>query len=132
MDDLVHQAEDLHRRSSSWVTFFRDVFGVDGLIRRTLSPGELREFWTSETHHELAEMLADLRSTDRTPPARHEPEQMITIRIPVSLHELLITETREADLSLNKLAITKLLQRADPRFTPEEPVGRRGRRFAVR
>ncbi len=129
MESIAEEAEQLYRRVSSWVVFHRLVFGVDGLIAQRFDPGaERARFYESDDYAELCEMLADLRSSDTRKPSIEEPEQMITIRIPKSLHAVLIAEAGECDLSINKLAITKLLKPADPRTTPEQLGRVRGRR----
>lgn len=129
MDDILSQALVLHVRVSNWVQFYRLVFGVDGLIRSTLDGDDLAEYFESDDYVEICELLADLRSTDRSKPSVIEPEQTVTIRIPVSMHRVLAAECHEAGLSLNKLAITKFLQRCDPRCTPEPADAIRGRRI---
>ncbi len=53
---------------------------------------------------------------------------MITVRLPVSMHEAMKLESAEVGLSINKLCITKLLQKLDPKFAPQEPGKRRGRK----
>lgn len=132
MDEILSQARVLHSRTTNWVQFYRLVFGVDGLIRSTLEGDDLLRYFATDDYRELCELLADLRSTDSAKQSAVEPCQVITIRIPCSLHRVLADECRETDLSLNQLAITKLLSRCDSRCTPE-PVGqRRGRRLCDR
>ena len=53
---------------------------------------------------------------------------MITIRLPKSLHDTLRTEADDMNLSINKLCISKLLQRIESRFVPVQQGRRRGRR----
>ena len=96
-----------------------------------MQDSERYQFEQSEGYAQLQEMLADLRTNDRLKSDFLEPQQMITIRIPLSLHKLLIRESNELELSLNKLAITKLLRPAEPRFTPLQVGKRRGRRSPV-
>jgi hypothetical protein len=53
---------------------------------------------------------------------------MITIRLPKSLHDSLKEEADELNLSINKLCISKLLQRIESRYVPIQQGRRRGRR----
>ena len=56
------------------------------------------------------------------------PERKITIRLPKSLHDSLRIESEALKLSINKLCISKLLQRIESRFVPVQQGRRRGRR----
>ncbi len=73
-------------------------------------------------------MLAAIRSQDSSKGDAAEPERMITIRLPKSLHEALANESEEVKLSINKLCITKLVQSVESRFVPVQRGRRRGRR----
>jgi hypothetical protein len=53
---------------------------------------------------------------------------MITIRLPASLHDALKAEADELNLSINKLCISKLLQRIESRYIPIQQGRRRGRK----
>jgi len=48
--------------------------------------------------------------------------EVITIRIPQSLHAALRVEAHEHHTSMNKLCISKLLQFIDTEMVPSEPV----------
>lgn len=116
-------------RGQGWVAFFANVFGPRGVLRTRLTAQQLERFRMTETYAELLEMLADERSADRTSASAYEPERMITIRIPRSLHDVLCSESIDAELSLNKWAITKLTQPVAHRFVPIQRGRVRGRRF---
>ena len=77
---------------------------------------------------ELQEMVAAVRSQDSSKGDSAEPERMITIRLPKSLHDSLRIEADDLNLSINKLCISKLLQRIESRFVPVQQGRRRGRR----
>lgn len=53
---------------------------------------------------------------------------MITVRIPKSLHDRICEEANELNVSVNKLAITRLLQRVDLAMLPSSGQKRRGRK----
>lgn len=113
----------------NWVLFYREVFGVDGVMRKLFTTVEELKTWESSPEFfETHEMLAALRSQDNGKGDTIEPQRMITVRLPVSMHEAMKLESAEVGLSINKLCITKLLQKLDPRFAPQEPGKRRGRK----
>ncbi|MEL6107377.1 MAG: hypothetical protein AAFU85_15160 [Planctomycetota bacterium] len=122
-------AEEAFAKTGSWVIFFREILGVDGVVRRLFTdPDELARFIEGPEYGTLQEMLAAVRSQDQSKSDSAEPERMITIRIPRSLHDLLRVESEACDLSINKLCISKLLQPIESRFIPEQRGRRRGRR----
>ena len=122
-------AEEAFAKTGSWVIFFREILGVNGVVRRLFpDPMELAQFIEGPQYSTLQEMLAAIRSQDQSKSDSAEPERMITIRIPRSLHDLLRVESEDCDLSINKLCISKLLQPIESRFVPEQRGKRRGRR----
>ncbi|QDT09962.1 hypothetical protein [Planctomycetes bacterium K23_9] len=127
--EALRIAQEAFAKTGSWVVFYREIMGVDGIVRK-LFPGseEMRRFETSKEFGELQEMVAAVRSQDSSKGDAAEPERMITIRLPKSLHDTLRSESDEMNLSINKLCISKLLQRIDPRCVPEQQGRRRGRR----
>ena len=113
----------------NWVLFYREIFGVDGVMRKLFTTVEELKTWESSPEFfETHEMLAALRSQDNGKGDTIEPQRMITVRLPVSMHEAMKVESTEVGLSINKLCITKLLQKLDSRFAPQEPGKRRGRK----
>ena len=122
-------AEQAFSQTGSWVVFFREMFGPKGIVR-TLFPEitEREKFQSTEPYRQLQEMLAAVRSQDTSKGDANEPERMITIRLPKSLHEALTEESGEVNLSINKLCITKLVQSVESRFVPVQKGRRRGRR----
>ena len=128
-DEILRVAQDAFSKTGNWVTFYREILGSNGIVRQ-LYPDveERRKFEATETFAELQEMLAALRSHDPSKSDATEPERMITIRIPKSLHDALKDESEEMTLSINKLCISKLLQHIDSRFVPIQQGRRRGRR----
>ena len=127
--EVLRLAQDLFPQTGSWVVFYRLMLGAEGACRKLFpTTDELRYFEATDEFIELNEMVAALRSQDSAKGNTAEPERMITIRIPKSLHDVLKLESDEQDLSINKLCISKLLQRLRPQFVPEQKGRRRGRR----
>jgi predicted HicB family RNase H-like nuclease len=128
-DQLLAEAGSIYRESTDWVEFFRAVFGADGLIQRSFPEVKSRRsFENSPQYQKMQAMLAELR---RQPPSANAPrnaEQVVTLRLPQSVHRTLRLEADERHTSLNKLCISKLLQSIDDSLVPtdiplkEEPV----------
>ena len=66
-------------------------------------------------------MLAKLRerTSDSTANGK-EPQRVITVRLPKSMHEALKEEAKQHRTSMNKLCISKLLQVVDDELVPAE------------
>ncbi len=106
-------ATDMYRARPDWVTFFREILGVNGVVRRLFTDADLlAEFEKSEDYRRIQQMLARLRQ-QATEVERREPTKVITVRLPQSLHELLRVEAHERQTSINRLCISKLLQVLD-------------------
>ena len=126
--EILRIAQDAFSKTGNWVAFYREILGSTGIVRQFYpETDERRKFESTETFAELQEMLAALRSHDPSKSDAAEPERMITIRIPKSLHDALKDESEEMTLSINKLCISKLLQHIDSRFVPIQQGRRRGR-----
>lgn len=127
--EVLRLAQEAFPKTGSWVLFYREMLGVDGVVRKLYpEPQEMRVFEESNEFAELQEMVAAMRSQDSSKGDATEPERMITIRLPKSLHDSLRIEADEMNLSINKLCISKLLQRIQSRFVPVQQGRRRGRR----
>lgn len=98
--------------TKDWVTYFREVLGSSGVVRRMFRDEALTKFEQSEHYAELLLMLARLKS--RRPGNEgdvvSEPQRMITVRLPASLLELLREEAQRRNTSINSLCIAKLVQ----------------------
>lgn len=120
--EVFRIASELYAQVPDWVTFFREVLGLDGIIRQVYtSPELLAQFEQSEEYQQIQLMLAKLRErgTDATNNAK-EPTRVITVRMPKSLHEALRAEAHGRHTSMNKLCISKLLQVVDDTLVPAE------------
>jgi predicted HicB family RNase H-like nuclease len=114
-------ANEMFSHQPDWITFFREVLGVDGLIRRLFaSPEELVAFEKTEEYAEIQQMLAKLRERTGAQADGKEPTRVITVRLPKSLHEALKTEAHDRKTSMNQLCISKLLQVIDGEFVMAE------------
>ncbi|MDX1963451.1 MAG: toxin-antitoxin system HicB family antitoxin [Pirellulales bacterium] len=104
-----------------WVTFYREVLGVDGIVRR-LYPDQaaLAEFEATEEYAEIQKLLTTIREKTKNK-SKAEPIRVITVRMPKSLHEALNVEAMELKTSVNQLCISKLIQWIDGEFVPSAP-----------
>ena len=109
--EVLQVAENLYRQSPDWITFFREVLGIDGTVRKAFpSFEELTEFEKSEEFDRIQQFLLKLRETRTVADPDTEPTRVITVRLPKSMHEYLRTEAHDLRTSMNKLCISKLLQ----------------------
>ncbi|MEX0676017.1 MAG: hypothetical protein WD063_03000 [Pirellulales bacterium] len=120
--DVFRVADEIYRQRPSWVTFFREVLGVDGIVRQAYStPEALAHFEQTPEYQKIQHMLAKLRENDSDlPGGPREPTRVITVRLPKSLHESLRAEAHDRRTSMNKLCISKLLQVIDEELVPVE------------
>ena len=119
--EVYRVANALYHQDPDWVTFFREILGVDGVVRRLfLSQEELNSFEKTNEYAELQQMLTKLRQRNSATPDDKEPTRVITVRLPKSLHESLRVEAHDRKTSMNKLCISKLLQVIDDQFVPTE------------
>jgi predicted HicB family RNase H-like nuclease len=113
--------QHLFAKNPDWVTFFREVLGVTGIVRRSFPTKDLLdEFERSETYAEILQLLTRLREKQVTSEQQQEPTRVITVRLPRSLHEALRIEAHEHRTSMNKLCISKLLQFIEHEYVPTD------------
>jgi predicted HicB family RNase H-like nuclease len=119
--EIKQVAASLYSTSPDWVSFYREVLGLHGLVRRTF-PGldAMKEFEETEAYEEIQRMLTKLREKGPLESNDAEPTRVITVRLPKSLHETLRVEAHEHQTSMNKLCISKLLLMIDNQFVPAE------------
>jgi len=122
--DVFQVADELFRQTPDWVTFFREVLGVDGIVRRSYpDEAERAEYEKGEQYQQIQQMLASLR--EKSADVSNDPQdpiRVITVRLPQSLHETLKAEAHGHRTSMNKLCITKLLKVIEAE--PAEPASR--------
>jgi predicted HicB family RNase H-like nuclease len=113
-------AVEMFQQQPDWITFFREVLGVDGLVRKLFStPEELAEFEQTAEYAEIQLMLAKLRERGSWAEGK-EPTRVITVRLPKSLHESLRAEAHDRKTSMNQLCISKLLHVLNNEYVPAE------------
>jgi predicted HicB family RNase H-like nuclease len=119
--EVYRVASDLYRQNPDWVTFFREVLGVEGVIRRVFpTQHEVDQFEASPEYAEIQQMVAKLRERNGAGGDDTEPTRVITVRLPKSLHESLRAEAHQKRTSMNKLCISKLLQVIDEELIPHD------------
>ncbi len=133
-EEIWTAAQRLYAADCDWITFYREILGLRGMIRRHFATMEaLALFEQSPMYRDIQRMLADLR---RRTPAKKDPAaedlaealgeatKVITVRIPQSLHDALKIEAYEHRTSINKLCISKLLQYIDAEHVPSALQGK--------
>ena len=114
-------AAEMFQQQPDWVTFFREVLGVDGLVRKLFNtPEQMAEFEKTAEYAEIQAMVAKLRARSDAQDQGKEPTRVITVRLPKSLHESLRAEAHTRNTSMNQLCISKLLQVIDEQLVPAE------------
>lgn len=118
---ILQTARQLYESEPDWVTFFREILGVDGIVRRQFTRlEELTAFEKSEEFDQIQKWLVKLREQKNATDTESEPTRVITVRLPKSMHEYLRTEAHDLRTSMNKLCISKLLQVIEQDLIPTE------------
>ncbi|MEK6236104.1 MAG: toxin-antitoxin system HicB family antitoxin [Planctomycetales bacterium] len=110
--EALRVAEGFYKQQPEWVVFFREILGVNGVIRKLFPTGE--EWTAFEASPEFAaihRMLHDLRKRDEKAGRAKEDVAVVTVRMPRELHESLKEEAEQKQTSLNKLCVSKLLHK---------------------
>ncbi|MEO2047040.1 MAG: hypothetical protein ABGX16_10750 [Pirellulales bacterium] len=119
--EVLQVAKNLYQQNPDWVTFFREVLGIDGVVRKAFPAYEdLTEFEQSEEYEQIQQCLVKLREKRTIADPETEPTRVITVRLPKSMHEYLRTEAHDLRTSMNKLCISKLLQMIGEEKIPNE------------
>ena len=94
-----------------WATFFREVLGVNGIVRKLYpTTSELADFEKTKEYADIQAMLVKLREKSLNKSPESEPTRVITVRLPKSMQDALNREADERSTSVNQLCISKLLQ----------------------
>jgi hypothetical protein len=121
---ILQAARQLYESEPDWVTFFREILGVDGIVRRQFTRLEdLTAFEKSPEFDQIQKWLVKLREQKNATDTESEPTRVITVRLPKSMHEYLRTEAHDLRTSMNKLCISKLLQVIEQDLIPTERSG---------
>ncbi len=127
--NVVSMASELFGVAPTWTAFYREVLGANGIARFFFSDMDDRQAYeASDSHSQIFEMLTALRSRDLPENDPTEPQRMITIRLPMTLHNAICDKANELEVSVNKLCISRMLQQLDDRMIPACKNKRRGRR----
>jgi predicted HicB family RNase H-like nuclease len=120
-EKIYRAAYDLYCGNPDWVSFFRDILGLSGVVRQHFTTREsLAAFERTETYAEIQQMLTRLRERAGETPPLQEPTRVITVRLPKSLHDALRAEAHDHHTSMNKLCISKLLQFIETELVPSD------------
>ena len=121
-EELVYRAAyELYCHNPDWVVFFREILGLEGVVRRNFPTREsLLEFERTETFGKIQHMLGKLREQVVASPGVQEETRVITVRLPKSLHDALKAEAHEYRTSVNRLCISKLLQFIEDELVPAD------------
>ncbi len=126
---VLHVAKQLCGKDPDWVTFFREVLGIEGIVRKAFPNfDDLVDFEKSEEFAAIQRILVKLREKKPTAETETEPTRVITVRLPKSMHEYLRTEAHDLRTSMNKLCISKLLQMVEQEMIPAEKTATSRRR----
>jgi len=119
--EALRVAREFFRSVPDWVTFFREVLGVEGIVARLFPQAdEYARFEQSDEFGELQLLIVKLRERTNVQNESKEPTRVITVRLPKSLHESLRVEAHSRRTSMNKLCISKLLQVIDDSMIPND------------
>lgn len=119
--EALRVAREFFRNVPDWVTFFREILGVEGVVQRLFTqPDEFSRFEQSDEYGEIQLMIVKLRERTNVQNESKEPTRVITVRLPKSLHESLRVEAHSRRTSMNKLCISKLLQVIDESMIPSD------------
>ncbi len=123
--EALQRAREIFNKQQDWVTFYREVLGLNGIVRQCHpTPEAMSCFEKSQEFEEIQIMLAKLRekhtSKQSGASGPTEATRVITVRLPKCLHESLRTEAHDKRTSMNKLCISKLVQFIDEGLVPAE------------
>lgn len=106
--EALRLARELYEAKPHWTVFFREVLGVGGVVRKLFeTPEELQAFAGSAEYQQIQRMMRDLKPEGDEPSG---PLSVITVRMPSALHDVLRFEAEQAEMSMNRLCIGKLMQ----------------------
>lgn len=122
-------ANDLFGNAPTWICFYRSLLGGSGMIHSIFTDhDEFGRFLRTDQYHQIQQMLTALRSRDLPENDPNDPQRMITVRLPKSLHEAMCDEAGRLNISVNRLCISRMLQLLDPAMIPETKSKPRGRK----
>ncbi len=121
LTEVKRTIEHLFAKGPDWVTFYREVLGLHGIVRQVFPTREmLAAFEQTEDYQEILQLLTKLREQGAPIEDADDSTRVITVRLPKSMHETLRAEAHEHHTSMNKLCISKLLQFIENDKVPSE------------
>ena len=85
---ILQVAKQLYQSNPDWVTFFREVLGVDGAARSVFpDQNDYVSFEKTTQYSEIQQMVTNLRNRKIPGGSHNEATRVITVRLPESLHE---------------------------------------------
>lgn len=120
LNSLVKAVEAAFTTATDWVDAFRQILGLDGILRSSLSAAELT--WLEREgnlYPQWQERIAKMRAAE-SQVVEIPAQRVITVRLPVPLHASLRSEAHDMKTSMNKLCISKLMQPIDPKYVPTD------------
>ncbi len=119
--EALRGATELFSKEPDWVTFYREVLGVEGIVRKLYAtPEAFADFQTTAEYCEIQRMLNAIRERTKNK-SKAEPTRVITVRMPKSIHDTLFAEADQLNTSVNQLCISKLIQWIDKERVPATP-----------
>jgi hypothetical protein len=113
----------------TWTAFYREALGKEGVASKVFPDKQGYDaFMESPEYFQVLEMLTALRARNLPENDPTEAQRMITIRLPMSLHDAVCREANELKVSVNSLCITRMLQPLVAEMLPMSEKKRRGRR----
>ena len=113
----------------TWTAFYREALGKEGIVSKVFPDQQgCNAFMESPEYFQVLEMLTALRARNLPENDPTEAQRMITIRLPMSLHDSVCREANELKISVNSLCITRMLQPLVAEMLPMSEKKRRGRR----
>jgi predicted HicB family RNase H-like nuclease len=120
--EVSEVAHAFYEHCTDWVTFYREMLGVNGVVRKAFTNDvELRAFEQTEESWLIQRWLTELRERSGDYDGK-ETIRVVTVRMPQSVHESLKREAEDRGTSMNKLAVSKLMQGIDGGLVPKVQV----------
>ena len=93
----------------SSIYFFEQILSNEGIMQKQFTnPTEIQAFLKSPEYKSIFSMQNELQSKDDQSDSKIDTS-VITVRLPVKLHESLKSEAHDHHTSLNKICVRKLL-----------------------
>lgn len=98
---------------ANWERVYQETIAPGGMIDK-LTKEERREFLKSDQYRATLAIIADLRKDGDS----REATKVVTVRMPICIHEALAERAYQLRTSMNQLCLSKLLQAVDDDLVP--------------